>query len=97
MNLRFLEKADGSKVLQYYNDDLIHAEEHNWFDVPTVKEPEKAREFWIEVNANSMEHRAFDECNSFGIGTIRFKGAKGPDMSRLIKVREILEDEKTSP
>lgn len=87
-NLRWLKK-DGQMILQAatltgidkYGDQVTDL----WQDVPTVSEPRKAREYWVEPG--NIECRAWP---NDGGPTINFKGTKAP--SNIIKVREVLDD-----
>lgn len=70
MDLRWLQRADGSKVLQTMpvildrHGDPIETDE--WYDVPTVEEPKRAREFLIGLGENLIW-----KCEEwFGQGTI---------------------------
>lgn len=93
MNLRYIER-DGQKVLQRCCQTLWNEERKQfieiWDEIPTVQEPRKAREFWIEMsNSNKLEHRAFGHNDNMGI---KFYGPKCPDVRDLIKVREVLDE-----
>ena len=82
MNLRWLEKEDGTKVLQFKGENF-----HLWYDVLTEKAPRKAREYIVEVFDNRLgPYKAWEseaQC-------LRYSG-NPPDLRRMIKVREVLE------
>ena len=81
MNLRWLEKEDGTKVLQESSLSSCGL----YVDIPTVKEERKAREFWIQPSdlgekLNAMSVMETD--NQIDFITLGY-----------IKVREVLEGE----
>lgn len=96
MNLRFIER-DGKKILQQQIMLSDLGPTHGsittyWQDVPLVKEPKKAREWWIEPSSDYAGNGAVCRVWPADASMLIFAGKK-PDMSKLIKVREVLENE----
>jgi hypothetical protein len=54
MNLRWYEDAEGNLTLQEFTDVYSEGMKKLWQDVPTVKAPHKAREFWVSEDGNQV-------------------------------------------
>lgn len=87
MQLRWLEKADGTKVLQEClgvipDPHLVvngpSSFSSYWRDIPTVKEEKKPREWVVRADTHTIYNHYCDHC--------RGRGA-------YVRVREVLEDE----
>lgn len=83
--LRWLEKPDGTRVLQEWIVSKVSNDLCRYVDIPVDKEPQKAREFTIEFDDKKPTGRIW---KGFG-GLLSFIGEK-PDVMRLIHVREVL-------
>lgn len=94
MNLRFVIR-DGAKILQHevrVGSDCKNYQTE-WRDIPLVEEPRKPREWWIEPSSEYRDNGAVCRVWPADSHMLIFTGEK-PDMSRLIKVREVLDETK---
>lgn len=80
MNLRWVEKVDGTRVLQYMHAEDATGKGCPWTDIPTVKEERKPREFWI-YKSKVHEH------------WLAYETEPAKDRNAF-KVREVIKDEK---
>jgi hypothetical protein len=81
MNLRWLKKADGQKVLQMMSYNAVQWSDE-WEDIPTVEEPRQAREFNI--------YQQVDKFIAYPphMSILEYKGTTPP--SFICRVREVL-------
>ncbi len=90
MNIRWLKKADGTKVLQYLSVTNTRTGVETWRDVETIEDKPKAREFWL---MRVPGHRIGEAMNHYHIleqpnfETCKKMGAE------LIHVREVLNED----